>query len=97
MSWLQPTTVDLSLTARFGQQTLQQTSIYYINSIQKTVNDVIDMFTSEDMENTRIYIIKKTMYLALVPKFQYFAWPWPLQGILCEEVWYGLFKNGFIR
>ena len=28
-----------------------QLYFYYINSMEKTVNDVIDIFTSEDMEN----------------------------------------------
>ena len=31
-------------------------SIYYIYSMQKAVNDVIDIFTSEDMENTSLVI-----------------------------------------
>lgn len=32
-------------------------SFYYIDSIKKAVNNVIDIFTSEDMENTPLVIL----------------------------------------
>ena len=36
-------------------------SIYYIYSMQKAVNDVIDIFTSENMEICRWLISSKTL------------------------------------